>query len=35
MQVVSGKFNSAKVFTDLVDETSINQIKTLMRSRIY
>ena len=29
MKEVSGKFNSAKVFTDVVDEKSLGQIKTL------
>ena len=29
MQTVTGKFNEAKVFTDVVDETSLEQIRTL------
>ena len=29
MQEVKGKYNTAKVFTDVVDEKSLQQIKTL------
>ena len=29
MQTVTGKFNSAKVFTDVVEEKSIQQIQLL------
>ena len=32
MQTVTGKFNTAKVFTDSVDATSLQQIKTLWGS---
>ena len=30
MQTIQGEYNSAKVFTDIIDEASINQIKTLL-----
>ena len=29
MQLVEGKHNTAKIFTDVVDEKSLQQIKTL------
>ena len=29
MKIVEGKYNSAKVFTDVVDEKSLEQIETL------
>ena len=29
MKIVEGKFNSAKVFTDVVEEGALAQIKTL------
>lgn len=29
MQEVNGKYNTAKVYTDVVDEKSLQQIKTL------
>lgn len=29
MKLVQGKYNTAKVFTDVVDEKSLQQIKTL------
>jgi RNA-splicing ligase RtcB len=29
MQIITGKYTSAKVFTEVVEETAIEQIKTL------
>ncbi len=29
MREVIGKYNSAKIFTDVVDDVSINQVKNL------
>ncbi len=30
MREVIGKYNSAKIFTDVVDDVSINQVKILL-----
>lgn len=30
MRTIIGKFNTAKVFTDLVEDTAIDQVRTLL-----